>query len=177
MRFEVSERLKTNKSNKEIILTVERQFKKISQSTFVSKNIVKVKGIEATFGSINRSDETKVRIKKIDGEFLCVADIVYKPSKMFWLFMFIGLFTWVFWLLPIVFYLTHKNSVKDAVKLCLEQIKNELHTSDSLISIAQARRAKENTAIDKLERYGELFQKGLITEEEYQLKKKELLRA
>lgn len=173
MRFEISERLKSKHSPNEMIKVLEAQFSKISESISVVGNKVEAKSIEATFGSINRDDRTVIEVREIEGEYLIVADISYQPSMWFWIFIIIGLFTWVFWAVPIVFYLLQKNTVRDAVKSCLERVKNEFQSTQSTHSPVEIKPEVSN--LDNLERYGELLKKGLITEEEFQIKKKELL--
>lgn len=173
MRFEISERIKSKHSSKEIIKVLETQFSKISESISISGNVIEAKSIEATFGSINRDDRTLIEIREIEDEYLLVADISYQPSVWFWIFIVIGLFTWVFWAVPVVFYLLQKNTVKDAVKSCLERVKNEFQSTNSSQTSIDTK--PESSNLDNLERYGELLKKGLITEEEFQIKKKELL--
>jgi hypothetical protein len=82
MRFEVSERIKTSKSQEELLSFLEAQFKKISESANRSDTTIKVKSIEASFGAINRDDSADISLKKSEDGWLLVADVNYKPSVL-----------------------------------------------------------------------------------------------
>ena len=131
MKFEVSERFKTSKSEAQILESLEEQFRKISNK--VSRNdgesvgsSIVIESIEATFGSINRKDITEVKISKKESGYLCVADVTYNPSVMFWILLIILLFTWIGWLIPIGMYLYHKKIVQEAIEKVLSRVKDEV---------------------------------------------------
>ena len=125
MRYEVSERIITNVDSSVLLSALEEQFKKISESTSRVGSVIEVKDIDASFGSINRSDTTQVTIKPIDGAFLIVGDVHYRPSVWFWIIMVILIWTAIFWLLPIIFYLVQKKTVRTGIEETFQRVKNE----------------------------------------------------
>jgi hypothetical protein len=140
MRFEVSERIPTSRSAADILDALEQQFRKVSSSVRRVGSTFTATMIGSTFGSINRTDQTTVSLKRVDDGYLVVADVYYRPSVMFWVFLVCGLFGWVLWVVPIVFYLIHKNFVRKGIEECLQRVKNEFlqHPSFSRPVIVQA---------------------------------------
>ena len=169
MKFEVSERLASKISNEEILTALEYQFRKISEGVNRSGQVLEVKSIEASFGSINRNDVTSVSLKQTSNGLLMIADVVYKPSIAFWIILIITLFTWVFWLIPLAFYLLQKEQVKTAISACFQRIKNEFDQT------AGDRTPASGNAMDDIERLGSMVEKGLLTSDEFEAKKKQLL--
>ena len=125
MRFEVSERIPTTRSEKEIADALEQQLRKVSGKVHRVGNSFTATNIADTFGSINRKVETAVSLKTVPDGYLAIADVNYRPSVIFWAFIVIGLFSWILWILPIVFYFLHKNLVRNAIEECLRRVKNE----------------------------------------------------
>ena len=173
MKFEVSERIQTSASKEEILRGLEEQFKKVSDSVQRSGETLTVKSIEASFGSINRSDTTTVELRDTDDGYLLLANVHYRPSVAFWILLVILIFTYILWLLPIVFYLTQKKTVQTGVQEVFTRIKNEFMSS----GVPQAKKQKSSghSELDQLEKLSTLKERGAITEEEFQTKKKELL--
>ncbi len=169
MKFEVSERIRTTKSQDELLTVLEAQLKKVAETVQRSGQTIEAKSIEASFGSINRKDTTTVSIKKADDGWLVVADVHYRPSVAFWIILIITLFTWVFWLLPIAFYLLQKNSVRTAITECLQRVKNEFDQP------SQGNSQPATSSLEDLEKLGVLKEKGLITDSEFEAKKKQIL--
>lgn len=169
MRFEVSERIRTRRSQEELLIFLEDQFKKISEGVHRAGQTIEAKSIEASFGSINRSDTTTISLRLADDGWLVVADVHYRPSVAFWIFLIISLFSAIFWLLPIAFYLFQKNTVRTAISECLQRVKNEFDQSS--VGNGQIK----SSSIGDLEKLGTLKEKGLITEDEFEAKKKQLL--
>lgn len=132
MRYEVSERITTNADSSVLLSALEEQFKKISESTSRVGSVIEVKDIDASFGSINRSDTTQVTIKPIDGAFLIVGDVHYRPSVWFWIIMVILIWTAIFWLLPIIFYLVQKKTVRTGIEETFQRVKNEFASQAQL---------------------------------------------
>lgn len=169
MKFEVSERIRTNRSQDELLGALEEQFRKVSETVQRSGYSIEAKSIEATFGSINRSDTTVVSLKQTDDGWLAIADVHYRPSVAFWVILIITLFTYIFWLLPIAFYLLQKSTVRTAIVECFQRIRNEFDKSGS------AGASNALTSLEDLERLGALRDKGLLTEAEFQEKKRKML--
>jgi Short C-terminal domain len=96
-----------------------------------------------------------------------LADVEYDPSIFFWIFILIGIFTTVGWLIPIAFFLIQKNSVKQSVESTFSRIRNEF--SDSISP------KPSNGSISDLESLANLKSKGVITEEEFAAKKAQIL--
>lgn len=175
MKFEVSERITTDRSESEVLDHALIQFKKVATSAKMNKDgDLVVKGIEATFGSINRSDTTVVEVREAEDGVLIVADVHYRPSFGFWILLILLAFTWVGWIFPIIFYLTQKSSVRKAVESCLQRVNNE--ASRSIRSFAGPVEAKPS-AMDELAKMADLKERGFITDEEFASKKLQLLRA
>lgn len=169
MRFEVSERIRTSRSQEELLNALEKQFKKVAESAQRTGQTIEAKSIEASFGSINREDTTVVSMTKVDDGWLVVADVNYRPSIAFWVILIIGLFTWVLWLLPVAVYMIQKNSVRTAITECLQRLKNEFDQA------AQVPALPATSNLDDLEKLGALKEKGLISDSEFDAKKKQIL--
>jgi hypothetical protein len=170
MRFEVSERLRTGSSPVEILPVIEAQFRKISSKVTRSGEIVTATAIESTFGSINRRTAAIVALRKDSDSYLITADVTYSPSVAFWIFEIIGVFTWVLWILPLAFYLGQKKSVRSAIEGCLKRVKDEFDQQN----IASTRKP-ETMSIDDIEKLAVLKEKGLISDIEFEAKKKQIL--
>jgi len=165
MKFEVSERISTSADKTAILKMLTDQFRKVSQNIVLSDEKLSVHSIEASWGSINRTDTTVITLKPIDGGFLIVADVHYRPSIMFWVFFVVFIFTYVAWVVPIIFYLVQKNTVRQAIVNVFKRVADEF-TNSSIV---------KNTVIEQLERLATLKDKGILTDEEFQGKKAEIL--
>jgi hypothetical protein len=108
-----------------------------------------------------------VELKPKEDGFLAVASVNYRPSAAFWIILVITLFTYVFWLLPIALYLIQKKTVRTAIGEVFTRVKHEFQSS------ADVRHSPTN--LDQLEKLAALKEKGTITEQEFQAKKKQLL--
>ena len=172
MRFEISEKIRTDKPRAQIFAALQEQFAKVSKNVTIDDGRIKVAYIEASFGSINRKDESVVAIKPLDDGYLLIADVVYKPSVAFWIILILTLFSGVAWLLPLGFYFWQKRVVTQAIKNCFERIKNEFEQSGPII-----RSSPEQDTLAALKEISALKAQGVITQEEYDLKKKALLMA
>ena len=169
MRFEVSERIDTEAGWEKLTGVAEQQFEKISRETRWDHDCLVVTGIEATFGSINRSDRTVVAFRELDGGWLVSADVIYRPSVWFWIFVLLSLFTYVGWLIPIAFYLIQRNTVRSAAEAALRRVANELRSASGSKDLRRV------SALDELEKLGNLKERGFVSEEEFQAKKAHLL--
>ncbi len=112
---------------------LEAQFKKASEIVERYNGSLKVSAIHASFGSINRTDKTIVSINPAKNGLMLAAEVSYNPLGFFWLFLILSLFTWIFWLLPIVFYLVQKNTVKESIAEVFKRIKDEFEQNGSQI--------------------------------------------
>jgi hypothetical protein len=126
MKFEISEKFKTGKNEEQILEVLEEQFRKVSRKVTKDGKEIKAKLIEATFLYWFRSDTTNIRLSKKDTGYLCIADVEYKPSVVFWLGCILLLMTAVGLLIPIVAYLYHKKVVREAIEKVLRRVKDEV---------------------------------------------------
>jgi len=169
MKFEVSERIKAKElASAPVLECLESQFKKISLSISRSGDTIIAKSLVATFGSINRDDTTTISLQKMDDGWLVVAETTYTPSVAFWILLVVLLFTYVGWLVPIVFYLYQQKMVRSAIEECFQRVKNEFDQQAKSSSSGES-------AISSLEKLAGLKEKGFITEEEFIAKKKQIL--
>lgn len=174
MQFEVSERINTDRSETEVMDHALIQFKKVSGNTKLNADgEIVAKAIEATFGSANRADTTVVSVRKVEDGLLMVADVHYRPSIWFWFWLIVLAFTYIGWILPIVFYLTQKSAVRKAIESCLQRVSNECSRSNRAPIFGEPK----PSAMDELSKLADLKERGFITEEEFAAKKIQLLRA
>src|SRR6185437_7783860 len=138
MHFEVSERLITNESPEAVMEFAQRQFSKISNKTRLEGGQLTARMVEASFGSINRSDVTRVSLQRVGGGYLLVSETDYRPSGWFWLFLIILLFTYVGWLIPIAFYLYQRGTVKSAIQSSVDRIVNEFSVGPVAVGVQPA---------------------------------------
>lgn len=134
MTFEVSELIHTTKSRDVVLEELVSQLQKISQRVVRTNATVVATDIEASFGSINRSDTTTFYAIEREQGILCVADVNYRPSGAFWVILIITLFTYIFWLIPIIFYLTQKRTVRSAIEDVFRRVKNECESGEPVIN-------------------------------------------
>lgn len=169
MRFEVSERVSTSVDESKLIKFAENQLKKIANRVWNKKGILSAKSIEATFGSINRHDITTVSFQPNQGGYLVVAETRYRPSLMFWVFFVAGVFTYVGWIIPIIFYLYQRSTVKSAMEAFTKRIKNEFDNHQVSVKLTDDQR------ISELQALADLHAKGILDDAEFQHEKSKLL--
>lgn len=171
MRFETSAKITTGATQDEVTAALVRSFRKIAFSTTAPKDgLFTVTGIEQSFGSINRRDDTVVKVSPAAGGYLLTGDVHYRPSFMFWVILLICLFTWILWLLPIIFYMIQKSAVRTSVEKVFERVKNEFDAPASPSSVAAPA-----SSIADLEALARLRDQGILTEEEFATKKRAIL--
>ena len=173
MKFQITERITTNVTLARLLSALESQLRLRADSVSSSGNELVAKGVEASFGSINRSDTTEISARPVDDGFIVVADVHYRPSAWFWVIFILTLFTYVFWLIPIAFYLLQKKTVKEAIEDCLRNVKNEIATASTTqqtrpLPLASSDR---DTSIADLERLSGLLRAGLVTQQEFEAHK------
>lgn len=169
MRFEVSERITTKTSNEELLRALEEQFRKVSENVQRNGNTLFVKSVEASFGSINRRDSAVIELKKCDDGYLAIAAVNYRPSVAFWILLILLISTAVGWVLPIIFYLTQRKTVQNAIQEVFTRVKNEFQNTRASSGL------RDINGVDQIERLAALRDKKIISEEEFLAKKKEIL--
>jgi hypothetical protein len=172
MHFEVSERLVTNEPPEAVMEFAQRIFSKISDKTRLERGLLTVRMVEASFGSINRTDSTRVGLQRTGGGYLLVSETDYRPSGWFWLFLIVLLFTYIGWLIPIVFYLYQRNTVKGAIESAISRIVNEF----SLGPVAVGHHSAPTSSADEIRKLAELRDSGVLTADEFEAQKRKLLR-
>ena len=173
MNFEVSRRFKTKDSTEEVIKFLEDSFRKSAKTVASNGRTLSVESVNATFGSINRSDKTIVEVKIKDDDTLLVATVEYKPSIWFWIFLICGLFTTVCWLIPIAFYLYQKNTVKNEIDEVFKRTENEFRGNQG--SSANAKCISSDDASAQLEKLASLKEKGILSDAEFAAQKAKIL--
>lgn len=178
MNFEVSRRFQTQAAMQEITNFLEDSFRKSAGTVSNNGRSLIVESINATFGSINRNDRTAVEVKEKDGDVIVIASVEYKPSTLFWVFLVLGLFTTVAWLIPIAFYFFQKNTVKNGIEEVLNRAETEFRGKKSSPSEAQ-KGSGINTedAVAQVERLAALKEKGILSDEEFAAQKAKVLGA
>jgi hypothetical protein len=129
MRFEVSETI--NGCDPESALSLlEMQLRKISGQVARSGQSITATRIEASFGSINRSSTAVCSARSNGSRGILTADVEYRPSLAFWIFFIMGLFTMLGWLIPLVFYILQKSTVRSAIEAAFRRVKTECEFND-----------------------------------------------
>jgi hypothetical protein len=172
MHFEVSERLITNESPEAVMEFAERQFSKIADKTRMDGGQLTVRRVEASFGSLNRTDFTRVSLQRVGGGYLLVSETDYRPSGWFWVFLIILLFSYIGWLIPIAFYLYQRGTVKAAIQSAVSRIVNEFSVGPLAVGV----QAGPSSKADELKKLAELRDSGILSEEEFTSQKLKLLR-
>ncbi len=170
MQFELSERIDTSAERRDVMNLALEQFRKIADSVNIESDRIVTKGVETTFGSINRADCTVVDCKKLPSGWLLTAEVAYRPSVAFWIILIVMLFTYIGWLIPIAFYLTQRNTVKSGVAAALSRVGNEMRDATTATSAVP-----QSSSIDELAKLANLRERGFISEEEFNTKKQQLL--
>lgn len=168
MKSELSETITTNASEQEILNILSDQFKKVADSVSQKGNILSVKKINSFFGFF-RSDSSIIRIKENNGSFLLTADVDYRPSGLFWVILILTLFTYVGWLIPLIFFFYQKRTVRESIQDVFSRVKNEFPNTNKIIVLPKT------DDLDELEKLHSLKEKGIITEDEFNAKKKKIL--
>ncbi len=174
MRFQVTEKITTDATITQVGEVLQDNFRRIAASVIPVGSILRVTSIQATFGSVNRTDVTDITIKPTDDGYLLIANVEYRPSVAFWIIFLISLLTWVLWIIPVAFYLLQKDTVKNCIQEGFRNVKNELPSSNRAGS-SHSRGSTLGTAISDLEKLGSLLSKELISQEEFDHQKKVLL--
>ena len=180
--FETSTQLRTAHPATVILDALEGQFANASAGVKRTEDdTLVIRVIDPTFGSINRADITHIQLRPMDGGFLIVASTQYAPSAAFWFLIFILIFTALGWLLPIAFYLMQKQAVQSRIERVFSRIKDEF---SELVPASVVRPAVPDSAsphgeelatLELLEKLGQLRENGVLTREEFDAKKKQIL--
>lgn len=179
MQFETSQKLTSHAPISAVVDVLEEQFRKVAGTVERVGDELVVKDIQATFGSINRSDTTRCTIRTTNGRYLIVAATTYSPTLWFWIFFVCGvLFSFIGTIIPLGFYFWNKKIVQDAINDVLRRVENELDSGGRPATAALSSPAPaiggEDTA-SQLARFGQMLREGLITQNEFEQTKRRLL--
>lgn len=179
--FESSIRLQTDEPSETILQAISAQFENAATSVrAASDGSLVIEGIEPSFGSVNNENTSRIELRTMNGGYLVVASTYYRPSFVFWILFLILLFTWVGWLIPLGFYLWQKQAVQKRIERIFARINDEFRsvpTSQPVPSQSATPSGsdKELAQLELLERLGDLLQRGVLTQEEFQAKKAQIL--
>jgi hypothetical protein len=177
MNFEISEIVKTDKNKMELVAVLESQFKNVSKSVQRTGDLLLVEYIGNTFGAINRMDASLIKLKENNGGYLLIAEVEYKPSLWFWVFVVLGLFSYVGWIIPIIIYFWHQSIVRKNIQNIFLRVKNEFDNPNIIPKSSNIIESNKNVDdLGRLEKLYELKEKGIITEEEFITMKNDVLK-
>jgi hypothetical protein len=148
---------------------LEQQFKKVSVNVGRQGNSLVVKSIEASVGSVNRSDTTTVETRDVDDGFLLGAYVHYCPSVAFWIILS---FPSLLGLLddPHRFLSYTEKTVQTGIQEVFTRIKNEFMSSEA----GKARR-QESTDLDQLQKLAQHRDSSVFSEGGFQKKRQRFL--
>lgn len=124
MRYELAQTI-ISSDNSAITALLEQQLRKVSRTVRREGTAIVAVGIESSFGSINRVTRAHLQTTTSNNKTLIVVDVLYRPSGWFWLFELLLFGTVLGWIVPIIFYLTQRGSVKSALLDVLSRVKSE----------------------------------------------------
>ena len=136
MKFEVSDRVRTQADIATIIYALFEQLDKVSAKVqLTQEGDLTAKRIDPTLASIIRFDQTNITVEPKEGGFLLVAEVSYRPSPSFWVILIMCVPTFVAWLVPISLYHWQKEVVRLAIGDVFERVKNEFEVIEAPIRV------------------------------------------
>tara|TARA_R110002049_G_scaffold180016_1_gene347049 strand:- start:115 stop:876 length:762 start_codon:yes stop_codon:yes gene_type:complete len=184
MHFQVSQRIHTIVPHEVVFDAVEEQLKSVAYTVERNHDEIIATSLEASFGSINRNDTTRITLNQNPEGLILLAEVHYRPSFAFWIILILTLFSYIFWLIPIIFYLTQKNTVKSAIENVFKRVKDDLETGHHPQNVTETRNLNSGTPsvsndleaeIKLLEKLANLKAMGAISEEEFLTKKQQIM--
>jgi hypothetical protein len=172
MKFTTTQKLKTGASEDAVFSAIREVFKPISESVEQGNHFVEARQIQATFGSINRKDVTRLTLKRKQDGWTVTADTDFKPSVWFWILLILTILTVWGVLISVGIYWWQKTIVKGAVENALKQLSDDLE--DSPASPPSTYGGTTST-MGEVEQLASLLQKGLISQGEFEAAKKKAL--
>lgn len=172
MKFTTTQKLKTGASETAVLSAIMEIFKPISESVEQGNHFVEARQIQATFGSINRKDVTRLTLKRKQDGWTVTADTDFKPSLWFWILLILTILTVWGVLISIGIYWWQKTIVKGAVENALKQLADDVEDS---AGSQPANYGGPAGAMSEIEQLASLLQKGLISQSEFDAAKKKAL--
>ena len=184
MHFQVSQRIHTIVAREVVFDAVEEQLKSVAYKVERNHDEIIATSLEASFGSINRNDTTRITLKEKPEGLILLAEVHYRPSFAFWIILILTLFSYILWLIPITLYLNQKNTVKSAIENVFKLVQDDLEASHSSQRVSGKRNLNTGTQsvsnnleaeIQLLEKLANLKAMGAISEEEFLTKKRQIM--
>jgi hypothetical protein len=172
MKFTTTQKLKTAASETAVLSAIGEIFEPISESVEQGSHFVEARQIQATFGSINRKDVTRLTLKRKQDGWTVTADTDFKPSLWFWILLILTILTVWGVLISIGIYWWQKTIVKGAVENALKQLADDVEDS---AGSQPANYGGPAGAMSEIEQLAALLQKGLISQSEFDAAKKKAL--
>ncbi len=176
INFKIADRIVTDCSKAEIIDELQRKLKQYSNKVTLYEDILYAREIFQSFFSIKYSDVIIEVTESLDGYFLN-AKVKHRPYIFFWVWLLV---VYIFfdiptviclWIFLIALYFYQKHMTKENIKGIFSHVRNRLSLNHKLPS------SKQTTCNDfaGLEKLAELRDKGVVTQEEFEAKKKQIL--
>ena len=172
MKFTTTQKLRTRASEEAVLSAITEAFRPISESVNQGNHFVEATQIQATFGSINRKDTTRLTLKQKQDGWTITADTDFKPSTWFWILLVLTILTVWGVLIPVGIYWWQKTIVKGAIENALKQIADDLEDDPAAMQTA---RIGGGGATSEIEQLASLLQKGLISQAEFDAAKRKAL--
>jgi hypothetical protein len=172
MKFTTTQKLKTGANEEAVLSAIAEAFRPISESVNQGNHFVEATQIQATFGSINRKDTTRLTLKQKQDGWTVTADTDFKPSTWFWILLILTILTVWGVLISVGIYWWQKTIVKGAIENALKQIADDLEDTPAA---TQTARIGAGRATSEIEQLASLLQKGLISQAEFDAAKKKAL--
>jgi hypothetical protein len=86
---------------------------------------------------VPRSSSAVCSVRGNGSKGILTADVDYRPSLAFWIFLILGLFTMLGWLIPIAFYLIQKSAVRSAIEAVFRRVKAECEFTEVMPAAPQ----------------------------------------
>ncbi len=173
MKYSMTERLLTTVSQDDLLIRIETILKEICGEIERRDKVIEIRGIESKFLAFplrELKDNTIITAKPIAGGFLLQADVKHRPKAMFWLWLFVPLFTPCFFISiwTLVFYILSVKAIRPIIERAFKRICNECSTP-------APSSAPQANIVDHLERLAQLKEKGVLSSTEFEEQKAKLL--
>lgn len=177
LRYELSQRIATRATEEELLTALQLQLHRVARDVNRHNKEVIARKIEQTIGSPFRATRAAVSVRPAEDGWLVVADVTYTPTFTFAMALLCGLFTFVLWLIPIVFYVAQQGSVRSAVERVLARVRDEYESRSSAptLTAPPPQVSPGLGVIAELEALGRLKAEGILTPEEFTAQKQKLL--
>lgn len=127
MNYNLSKSIKKQLNSKEVIEVLEEIFKNSGEILDKDDDKLTIEGFNNGLGGINYLSKATFNVKVKDSKTIINVDIEQKTTKIFWIFIIIGLLVALIGMLfPIFFYYYGKSSTIKEIERGLLSVKEEL---------------------------------------------------